>query len=156
MAQTIEVRNLRTGELAPRVTVGVFSAAPEYRLFTAQSVAIATLFGTPAAGTALMAANYMRLGKPGRAAGVMASGLAVTTAAIGVGYASARIADSLMALVLIVLMRLTAEGLQGESMERHLRQGGRAASRWIALGIGMLFLAGIWGVVMMLARVQAI
>jgi hypothetical protein len=82
--------------------------------------------------------------------------MAVTTAAIWMGYASARVADSLMALGLVVLMRMTAGGLQGKAVARHRREGGRTASGWLAFGVGLLFLAGIWGVVALLARVQAV
>jgi hypothetical protein len=153
MTQTIEVRDLRTGELAVRV--GAFSAAPEYRLFSPRAVAIATLVGTPAAGAALMAVNYGRMGRVGRGVSAMMAGLAVTAMAIWIGMVSARVADWLMALALVVGMRLTAEGLQGKALERHLREGGRREPVWLAMGIGVLFLAGIWGMVALLARVQA-
>ena len=154
MTQTIEVRDLRTGKLAVRV--GAFSAAPEYRLFSPRTVAIATLVGTPAAGAALMAVNYVRLGRVGRGVAALMVGLAVTAVAVWIGMVSVRVADWLMAVALVVGMRLTAEGLQGKALERHLREGGRREAVGLALGIGVLFLAGIWGVVVVLARVRGV
>jgi hypothetical protein len=41
---------------------------PVYRLYDSTSVALATLLGSPVAGTRLMALNYRRLGKSGAAA----------------------------------------------------------------------------------------
>lgn len=154
MNQTIEVRELRPGELAVRV--GAFSAEPEYRLFTARAVAVATLVGTPAAGATLMALNYMRMDRARRGAAVLAAGLVLTAAAIWMGITSARVADWLMALGLVVGMRLAAAGLQGPAMERHLREGGRREPGWLALGIGLLFLAGIWAAVVVLMRVRMV
>jgi hypothetical protein len=159
MTQTIEVRELQTEELGTgklAVRVGAFSAAPEDRLFSPRAVAIATLVGTPAAGSALMVVNYRRMGRVGRGVAVGLAGLAVTATAIWIGMVSARVADWLMALALVVGMRLTAEGLQGKAVERHLREGGRREPVWLALGIGVLFLVGIWGMVVLLAKVQAV
>src|ERR1035438_821523 len=59
---------------------------PAYRLFNADSVGLATFLGTPIAGGILMAVNYRRLGKGGKAAAVLLIALLVTALALVFGY----------------------------------------------------------------------
>src|ERR1039458_3599226 len=59
---------------------------PAYTLFNADSVGLATFLGTPIAGGILMAVNYRRLGKGGKAAAVLLIALLVTALALVFGY----------------------------------------------------------------------
>ena len=43
--------------------------------------------------------------------------------------------------------RLVATKLQGEAVARHVSQGGRLGSKWVAFGVGMAFLCVIFAVV---------
>src|SRR5690348_5537617 len=79
------------GGIAPDTPAG-FAAAPttvqvpSLRLYDSTSVLIAAIFGSPLAGTALMALNYRRLGKPSSAKWALLIGILVTAAAIFVGF----------------------------------------------------------------------
>jgi hypothetical protein len=58
------------------------TSTPAYTLFDANAVALATFFGSPVAGTSLMALNYRRLGQARKAVialilGILATGLLV-------------------------------------------------------------------------------
>jgi len=117
------------------------SPQPSHKLFNAPSVALATLFGAPAAGALLMAVNYRRLGQNGAAWLVMLLGLLVTGVALGVGYAIPDGAWLPLGLGLLFGMRVLAVKLQGEAVAQHVSQGGRLGSKWVAFGVGMAFLA---------------
>ena len=149
MEYTIEVLDLRTGKLAEPLgfVPGAFSASPEYRLFSSRSVVIATFFGTPAAGALLMALNYWRLGRGGRAWMVLLSGLAVSALAVMAGMWMPRAAAAGLGIGLLIATRIVAMGLQAKPVEQHVAVGGRLASNWMAVAIGLGFLAAIFAVI---------
>ena len=74
---------------------------PAYTLFDSTAVGLATFFGTPVAGTILMAINYRRLGKAGQAVAAVVIGAVVTGLALLLGNLmpqAARLSASLSAL----------------------------------------------------------
>jgi hypothetical protein len=158
MNRAIEVMDLRSGESvnASAMFTGSFSAAPEYRMFSSRSVVVATLLGTPAAGAVLMAVNYLRLGKTGFAAATVAVGLAVSAVAIELGYALPRQSASLIALTWLILTGLAAALMQGKAVARHVNAGGRLASGWVGLGVGLVFLCVTFAVVFGVVRSRTV
>jgi hypothetical protein len=112
------------GEAAPP------SPPPSYSLFDSVSVAIATLFGSPIAGTILMAVNYHRLGKGGKAVAAVAIGLAATILAGLFGYRIPTALSSIIAIGLLLLTKSCAVALQGPAVTQHVSQGGKLGSRW--------------------------
>lgn len=153
MNHAIEVTDLRSGAVlhAAAISAGAFSAEPEYGLFSAWAVALATLFGTPAAGTALMAVNYQRLGKTGFALGTMLAGLAVSAAALVVGYELSGADAWTLAVGLWMMTWVVAVALQGRIVARHVRLGGRLVSGWLGMCVGLAFLGLIFLAVFALA-----
>ena len=57
-----------------------------YKLFDSKSVGLASILGSPLAGSTLMALNYRRLGKTAEATATFAVGLAVTAVLLRFGY----------------------------------------------------------------------
>jgi hypothetical protein len=132
------------------------SAAPPFRLFDSTSVAIATLLGSPVAGTLLMGINYQRLGKGGKAAAAMVIGLVATIVAIVFGNFVPYTFSSVVAIGLLLTTRSCAQVLQGPAVSEHVAQGGKLGSRWAALGIGVAFLAAIFGAIFLVTFVRQI
>jgi len=121
---------------------------PGYRLFDMTSIGLTTFIGSPIAGTALMAANYRRLGQPRQATIALASGIVGTAAAMALGTLYApRTASSVGAVVLFTITYQTIKAIQGPAIERHLNQGGERSSRWVAFGISLVVAAALVAVV---------
>ena len=118
---------------------------PAYRLFNADSVGLATFLGTPIAGGILMAVNYRRLGKGGKAAAVLLIALLVTALALVFGYLVPQGVSALVAVGLFLGARTAAKALQGAAVEQHVRQGGKLGSKWAAAGLGIALLAIVVG-----------
>jgi hypothetical protein len=119
--------------------------APAYRLFDSTSVAIATLFGSPIAGTILMGVNYRRLGNASSQALALVIGLAATGVAVLLGYLMPQGATGGVAVALLLATRTAAKSMQGPAVEQHVSQGGKLGSRWAAFGVGLAALAVILG-----------
>ena len=120
---------------------------PSYKLFDSVSVLLATLLGSPVAGTVLMGVNYRRLGKVGLAAIAIAAGGAATALAIIFGNMIPPALSTVVAIGLLLTTKSCAQVLQGPALADHVSRGGKLGSRWAAAGIGVAFLAVIFGVV---------
>lgn len=110
-------------------------AAPDYKLFSPDQVAVATFLGSPVAGGVLMWLNSRRLGTSGwlpLLLGLGASALNLVLALL------VTLAGSGMALALVFANRQLAESLQGKAVRQHQARGGKLASGWVAAGIGLL------------------
>ncbi len=126
---------------------------PPYSLYDDRSVWIATLFGSPVAGTILAAINYRRLGKPGAGVAMVIGGVILTALLILLGIAVPNDSLRAMPIVAVVVVASTIKAMQGSDVARHVSLGGNLGSRWTAFGIGIATLvpivAVITGVVML-------
>jgi hypothetical protein len=129
-------------------------AVPAYKLFDSTSVGIATLLGSALAGATLMAINYRRLGKATEAVMAMIIAAAAVALVIGVGSWVPATASSAVAILLVMVTRSIASRLQGAAIERHVNEGGELASRWKAAGIGLVWLALIFGGIVLFVYLQ--
>ena len=119
---------------------------PGVKLFDARAVTAATLFGAPAAGAALMAVNYSRLGEKGKAALTLATGIVVTALAVLLTWKLPNAASMPVALGLLFGTRQTAIALQGTAVQTHVDRGGPLGSRWGAFGVGLAFCAALFAI----------
>jgi hypothetical protein len=154
MEHSIEVIDLRTGKLAEPLGLvpDVFTVRPGYRLFSVGSVLAATLVGTPAAGAALLAVNCWRLERGGRAWVLLIMGLVAEAMTAVAGrwilwrsfswHMGAWVVVAMLELVWLAGMQIVAVGLQAQAVERHVARGGKLERAWVALLVGILFLAG--------------
>ncbi|HET9399737.1 MAG TPA: hypothetical protein VFO34_02200 [Candidatus Acidoferrales bacterium] len=121
-------------------------SAPSIRLFDSTSVLMATLFGSPLAGGAVMALNYRRLGKPSSARWAFLIGILATAAAVFVGFKFTPPfwISTPIAVGLVLATKQVAETFQGGAIVAHATSGGMLSSRWAALGIGILGCATVY------------
>jgi hypothetical protein len=137
----------------PTIAQGsIESTTPTYTLFDANAVALATFFGTPVAGASLMALNYRRVGKTGKAIATILIGLAVSAVVVFLAWNIPRSASSPIALILLIAIQRMARSLQGAAVKEHTERGGRLGSKWLAFGGGAALLAAIVAVVFVSAR----
>ena len=120
---------------------------PPSTLFDSGAVALATLFGTPAAGSSLMALNYRRLGQPGKGALALALGFAVTGLVILFAWHLPSSVSFPIGLALLFGMQRIARALQGPAVKEHVQRGGRLGSKWGAFGLGIVFCAALFAVI---------
>jgi hypothetical protein len=120
-------------------------ASPTYNLFDSTSVCLATFLGSPVAGTSLMALNYRRMGKGKNAIAALALGLGVTGLAIACANLIPAYASTAVAISLVVAVKNAAKSLQGAAVQQHVGNGGKLVSRWTASGLGLTFMALIFG-----------
>jgi hypothetical protein len=118
-----------------------------YPLFDANSVGLATFFGSPVMGGALMAWNYQRLGQTGKAVLTVALSTAVTALVVLVTWNLNRGATGVLGLVLFIAMQSLAKALQGKAVAHHVQEGGALGSKWTAFWLGIAFLVVLFGVV---------
>lgn len=112
-------------------------------LYDANSVGLATLLGSPVAGSFLMALNYRRLAMTGKAVVTLIVGVIVTGFAILFGWNLPASVKFPIALALLLVTKWLAQSLQGATVKYHVDHGGRLGSRWMAFGSGVGFMAVI-------------
>lgn len=128
--------------------------APPYTLFDPGSVALATLFGSPVAGATLMLVNDTRLGKTGRGLLVLLAAVVVTALAILAAWNIPNGGGSIFGVLLLIATIFVARKMQGPAVAEHVRRGGRLGSKWGAFGLGVVFLAVIFGIVFLVVFIQ--
>lgn len=129
------------------------TSVPEYSLFDVRSVLIATVLSGPLGGSVLMAYNYRHLGEKSQAILAVLAGVAVTAAAVGLGFVIPNSFNLPIGIGLMFATRAVAQSLQGQDIAEHERRGGHIVSRWAAAGIGLgalclvflVLVAGIMG-----------
>lgn len=122
---------------------------PAYTLFNSGSVALATILGGPVPGTILMAANYRRLGQKENARLAILGGIGAMALSILLGIMLPQIPSMPIAIGVFFGLWRTAETLQGTAVDHHVNKGGRLGSKWLAFGLGMIFLIVISSVVLL-------
>jgi hypothetical protein len=129
------------------VVEGTFARpTPGYSLFDSNAVAIATFFGSPVMGSALMAWNYRRMGETGKAVMSVAIATVVTTLVVVIGWNMNRGGTGVIGLVMLIVMQRTALYLQGPMVNGHVQRGGALRSKWLAFFLGVAFLVLVFGV----------
>lgn len=122
-------------------------AIPNYRLYDPISVGLAAFFGSPIAGTVLMAINYRHLGRKSSAIVAVILGIAATALAIALEPYIPSTFTSVTAIALFVGTYNAAKTLQGPIVEKHEVAGGGLHSRWAAFGISLAVLAAGFAII---------
>ena len=125
-----------------------YASAPQipYRLFDSGAVLLATFFGSPLAGAIVMAVNYGRLGKSGKAFLAVVLGLAATALLVEIGL-SGKTQYSPLGIVFLLATWQIARMTQGKDVQEHTARGGQLGSKWTAFFIALATLAALFGVV---------
>lgn len=127
---------------------------PQYRLFNSRAVGIAAFFCCPLGGALLIAVNYARLRKTGKAVLAIILGLLATTLSVLIklnwttapGSPDRLEFDAFEILFLACMWFSTwqaAKQAQGHAVEEHVARGGQLGSTGAALGIGIGTFAGL-------------
>lgn len=132
------------------------NAGPSYKLFDSRAVAIATLFGSPAAGAIVMALNYSRLGQKSKATLAVVYGFLATIAGIALGFVLPQGVGSGLGFGLLLAMMNIAKSAQGPAIAEHQQQGGKLASGWAAFFIGLGLMVVIIGIIAVVVVVMAL
>lgn len=128
---------------AQTIPVVISGSTPSYKLFDANAVTVATLFGTPAAGSALMALNYQRMGKAGKGVLAVVLGFAITGLVILFAWHLPQSVTAPIALALLFGTQWSARALQGSAVKVHVQHGGQLASKWGAFSLGIACLGAL-------------
>jgi hypothetical protein len=134
---------------------------PQFKLFHPRSVLFATVLGSPLAGSLLLGLNFRRLGRRRAAGAIVAVGCFVLVGTIAFSVLSGgKAAGPLMAIGLAYVTFHFAKHEQGPAVERHVKNGGRLASpataAVIGLGVCVAVVAGVFGLVYLVAAVPAL
>jgi len=120
-------------------------------MFSANAVGLAAFLCSPLGGTLLLAANYVRLSKPRKAAvAVLYGAIASALLLLILWHAHNPFAHVFVAALAILFFLCTwqiALEIQGEAVDEHLASGGRLAPLSIALLVGILSLAGVLAII---------
>ena len=117
------------------------TSPPTYRLYTPGQVLLATLLGSPFAGSLLIAADYSRRGNRNAAWTAAITGALGTVALVAL--ASLIPGSSPAAMAGAFGTYYAAKQLLPPMLLAHERAGGRKASNWAAAGIGAACMAAI-------------
>lgn len=114
---------------------------------------LATLFGSPLAGSLLLAINSRRLGQSSLAFKQILGGAALLVVCLLLAYPELRYGGraNLLAHIMfrvaplpgIFAMAVYSHGAPFRAIAAHQAAGGQVCSNWKALGIGMLFMLGL-------------
>src|SRR5271155_1288546 len=125
---------------------------PEYRLFDSGAVAVAAFICCPLAGAILIAVNYVRLGKAGKAVLAVTLGLIATALEILIRWdwhgslGSAAFEILFLTSTWICAWQIAKEE-QGDAVKEHTAHGGQLESRGTAALVGIATLAALLVVV---------
>lgn len=117
--------------------------APTATLFRPSQVAAATFFGHTGAGTVLIGLNFWKSGR--KTAACMSLALAlIATVGVVAFYMLANKYWFMFYGLEIIGMALLSRHLQSIEFEQHFAKGGKRASTWAAVGIGIAWGAVVW------------
>ncbi len=143
MSDILSLRNATS----PMTDATPMAPVPAYKLFDANAVTLATLFGGPLAGTSLMALNYRRLGEKTNALKTVMAGIGATALLMLLGSFLPQGSSLPIGIGLLAGTRRAAQSLQAQAIGEHINQGGRLGSMWKAFGVGMAFLTALCGLI---------
>jgi hypothetical protein len=129
------------------IPIGGEPQIPSYKLYDSGAVAIASFLGGPLPGTILMAMNYRRMGRPNQALLAGLTGVSTLLAAVLVGNLLPNSVATALGVGLATATWKAAQALQGPDVDRHVNEGGTLGSRWVASGIGSVFLCAFLALV---------
>jgi hypothetical protein len=101
-----------------------------------------------------MFANDRHLGKSGRGIMILLGAILVTLLVILVCWNIPQGASSIFGLGMLFGMTMLARKVQGPAVEEHVQRGGHLASRWVAFGVALVFLAIVFGGIFLAYKIK--
>jgi hypothetical protein len=123
------------------------------RLYSPQQICLAAFLGSPVAACWCFARNFRQLGQPGVAQKWLIWGgggsFALLVLLCLLPFAQ-RLPHYIIPIAYSIAFREVAKRIHGEAVARHASAGGRLASWWFVVGISLLFLIGVFGLLLMI------
>lgn len=126
----------------PYAPVSTQSAIPsDIALYSPGHVAWASFLGSPLAGGAVLALNYLRLRKSKAGVIALLAGSILTVGLMMLAFLLPEdFPSSPIPIAYTIGMYQVTKLLQGDEYRQHLSRGGDKGSAWVATGIGILSL----------------
>ncbi len=116
------------------------------RLFSQEQVQIATFLGSLLAGSILMVINYERMGQRAKSIQCLILGAISTIILLVFAYSLPNNLGIWVAIASMFLVKKYYGKFQISLFKQHLLNGGKQASWWTAVGIGLLVLVIFIGI----------
>jgi hypothetical protein len=123
------------------------------RLYSPQQICLAAFIGSPVAACWCFARNYRQLGNSGSAQKWLiwgGGGSFILLVLLCVIPGAQRLPHYIIPLAYSLALREVAKRIQGDAVAQHISAGGRLASWWLVIGISLLFLIGVFGLLMVI------
>lgn len=123
---------------------------PNFTLHPVHGVVWATFFGSPIAAGIVLALNYWRMGQKTAARFAVVIPIIIMAVVFAMIYSlpdDVDIPNSAYYLPQLFIMYGIAKTFQGPQIANHIRNGGKVASAWWSVGIGLLCLPLILGLI---------
>lgn len=111
------------------------------QLYSVWAVVLATFLGSPLAGGVVMSINCRRLSEPNAARDILLWTAILTVGSLLLGGLiprEMRLVEAMLVGLQVFVMYFLAARLQGRAIALHLEQGGKIASYWSVVVIGIV------------------
>ena len=122
------------------------------RLYSPKQVSLAAFLGSPVAACWCLARNYRQLGNLGSAQKWLiwgGGGSFVFLVIVCMIPGAQQFPHIIIPLAYSLAFQEVAKRIQGDAVAQHISTGGRLASWWLVVGISLLFLIGVFGLLML-------
>ncbi len=123
--------------------------SPIAKLHSPSAITLSTTIGMPIAGTILLAQNFRAIGNPRAARQCLVWGVTTTLILMGVAF-FLDIPSLILPITYSIAMHNLGNKLQGRRYRSHIESGGKKASLWFAVGIGVVCLFVVWCILYMI------
>jgi hypothetical protein len=123
------------------------------RLYSPRQIGLAALIGSPVAACWCFSRNYRRLGNADAAQKWLiwgGGGSFVFIVLLCLIPGAQRLPHYIIPLAYSLALQEVAKRIQGDAVAQHISAGGRLASWWLVVGISLLFLIGVFGLLMVI------
>jgi hypothetical protein len=123
------------------------------RLYSPQQISVAALIGSPVAACWCFARNFRQLGQPGVAQKWLiwgSGGSFIALLILTMLPFSRHLPHYIIPIAYSIAFREIAKRIHGEVVAQHISAGGRLVSWWFVVGISLLFLIGVFGLLVVI------
>jgi hypothetical protein len=123
------------------------------RLYSPQQICLAAIIGSPVAACWCFARNFRQLGQPSVAQKWLiwgGGGSFIALLLLCLLPFAQKIPHYIIPIAYSIAFREVAKRIHGEALAQHVSAGGRLASWWFVVGISLLFLIGVFGLLLVI------
>jgi hypothetical protein len=123
------------------------------RLYSPKQVSLAAFIGSPVAACWCLASNYRQLGNANAAQKWLiwgGGGSFILLVLLCMIPGAQRLPHYIIPLAYALAFQEVAKRIQGDAVAQHISAGRGLASWWLVVGISLLFLIGVFGLLMVI------